>query len=293
MRCDQLSQLARRELGDRYDFEVVKLHVRGRLRRQREMIRSLKGAVVIFLKGAEHSFDDDGLFELRDAVRGLCIDHVDGTMRGRAPAIADVQIAASIAGFRTLRRLTEGYGATQKFDGVARLLTHHADPRIVRRSGFSDQRLHIGYFGAPNNTKIPKALEDAVHAPPLRPGGGFSDILHAVRRSNMHYAVRPRPANAKGNFHKPFTKGFNAANANANIIINRDADDALEHLGADYPFLIDDNSDENIINGVRHAKDAFGSAEWRYGLEVMDEVRRQCSQERIMEQLAGILEIFE
>ncbi|MEM7544637.1 MAG: hypothetical protein AAF367_03805 [Pseudomonadota bacterium] len=293
MRCDQLAQIATREFGHRYDFEVVKLHMPGQARRQRELIERTRGAIVILLKGAEHSFDDDGLSALREAVRGLCIDHVDSTMHGRAVSLADVQIAASNAGFQTLQRLIRGTGTNGHYSGVARLLTHHADPRIVKRSDLTDNRVKLGYFGALHNTIIPPDLTDAIHAPPMRGGTGFADILGAVRRSNMHYAVRPRPQAGRCAGHKPFTKGFNAASANANIIINRDADDALDYLGPDYPFLIKDASPASIIEGVRYAEDAFGSAEWRYGLEIMDHVRRQCALDRIMEQLASILELFD
>ncbi len=290
MRCDQLCAMARRHLGAEYDFAVERIPPSDRVRLRREAMARTKGAILIFLKQSVETLDDDEVETLRQTARGICIDHVDAAMTGRAMRVADLHIAASHSGYRALQGMIAAGGTG--LSGAVRLLAHHADPRLHPLPRYADARLRVGYFGARANTTIPAMLRDMVDAPAVEAGRSFPDILGAMRRSNLHYAVRPRPSDEVQKVFKPFTKGFNAAMANANIIVNADADDAAEVLGGDYPFLIRSSAEPDIIDGIRHAQDAFGSAEWRAGLDVMADVRRHCAPDRIMAQLRSILGHF-
>lgn len=290
MRCDQLAKMAAAHLGHRYSFEVCKIPPPNRNAARRAFLRDAEGAVLIFLKQAASGLEPEEQTKLKARARGICIDHVDANVSGASIPFGDIHIAASVTGYVALRKIIDEQGAASA--AIARMLTHHADPRLAPVSRYRDRTLSVGYFGAASNTSIPTSLRDIVRAPPFRPGRGVPDILGAMRRSNLHYAVRPRPAREGRQAFKPFTKGFNAAMANANIIVNRDADDALEHLGGDYPFLIPSDSPGDIAEGMRHARDVFGCAEWREGLDRMAEVRAHCAPARIMGQLRGILDLF-
>ncbi|MEL6172419.1 MAG: hypothetical protein AAFR02_10475, partial [Pseudomonadota bacterium] len=103
MRCDQLCDIARRYLGDRYDFEVrMQLPVRDK-RAESDMCSLLSDATVIMIKGTAQVIGEEAVSTLRTHVRGLCVDYVDINMQENFLRFADVHIAPSIAGMRILR----------------------------------------------------------------------------------------------------------------------------------------------------------------------------------------------
>ena len=116
---------------------------------------------------------------------------------------------------------------------------------------------------------------------------GFEAALAELPNYNLHYAVRRTTRNRHAS--KPFTKGFTAAALRANILVDAGTDDALHYLGADYPFLIPSNSVDDIAAGVVHVTDAFGTAEWQRGLEVMEYVRHVSSPRHVVGELTQVL----
>lgn len=284
MRVDQLSAMAKAHLGERYEFHSLLLFKAGQPRRQRQVLSWLRDAVVIFLKGSGGCFDAEGRARLKAEARGVCIDHVDAVFGLSAvSSLADVHIFSSHAGYRA----TAPIFARSRGRVEAAFVSHHADPGIMMRDHRAASGVQLAYIGDPSNTIAPEALSARLRS---APGGSVADQA----RANLHWAIRkpgwrgdpPLPA------FKPFTKGINAAWAGANVIVNRDEDDALEYLGAGYPYLAEDASEAAALAAFRYAERTVGGAEWRRGLEQMAKVRARTSPEVIMAELDAILKRF-
>lgn len=286
MRVDQLSAIARAHLGERYEFQTMELFRAGQPRRQRQALKALRGAVVVFLKGSGACFDVDGLARLRAETAGICIDHVDAVV-GLGPIypIADLHIFSSHAGMRAMAR---------RVPGEAAFVTHHADPRILTRDHRAAEAARPGYFGADFNTVVPEALKPHFDQADFAFSEDFDHALARMPEVNLHWAIRdqgwrgdpPLPA------WKPFTKGFNAAWAGANVIADRGEDDAVEYLGEDYPYLAEDASEPALMNAFARAEATVGGEEWRRGLERMAAVRARSAPNVVAAELNAALKRF-
>jgi len=287
MRCDQLCAIARAHLGERFDFDVVELPRPGRPERVAETLDRLEGAVVILLKRAHLMLDDGQTESLRRRARAILIDHLDARLDARSLGLADVDIAASLAGAQALKDLAAD-PASPPHVNVA-LVTHHADPRIAWTDHRHATRLAIGYFGLPEHAAIPHDLEDRILLPDYRKGQGMEAVLAAIPPVNVHFAVRPgHPAR---NSRKPFTKGINAAAAGANVLVQRGVDDAVALLGEDYPFLIDSDAPDAVNEGVGRLEASLGTPTWHAGLDAMENLRAHAAPARVAQQLGSAIEM--
>ena len=291
MRVDQLSAMAAAHLKGRWDVEVLELPRPGQPRRQREMAGHVAGAFVIFLKRALDVLDLDNQWRWRDAARAIAIDYVDAEAAPFPKIPVDVHIAASGALERHLaRRLSETPALARSRPTSVLRLDHHADPSLAHFEGaVPSNDLYLAYFGRAQNRTLPEALEAQVLHPAYG-GLALEDATQlAMRRANMHYAVRDMAPEAERTAFKPFTKGITAAACHAHVLVNRQVDDAEDFLGRDYPFLIDDCSEEAVAAGIDKARGLAGTRSWADALDRMRAVRARVSPERIMAQLDGIL----
>ncbi|MGI9395727.1 MAG: hypothetical protein ACR2OY_13850 [Boseongicola sp.] len=291
MRVDQLSAMAQSHLGERWDFETLALPRPGRRKHQRELTDDIRGAVVIFLKRAFEVVDLDVQWEWRDAARALAVDYVDAETAPWPKIPIDVHIAASGA-LKThlLARLDAHPELARSANTRVMRLDHHADPSL--NSFWPDRpsdELRLFYFGRPKNRTLPKSLADRVVHPEYG-GLGIGDEHRGVlATANMHYAVRDMPPPDKRSAFKPFTKGFTAAACGAHILVNRQADDAEDFLGADYPFLIEDCTKDAIRGAIDLAHSMVGTPKWSDSLSVMESIRASVEPKKIMAQLEAIL----
>ncbi len=281
MRCDQLAAMASEHLDmRRWSFEVLAMPRDGQLRKQRLMTDHVRGADVIFLKRAWKVLSPDHLVHWREAAKALAIDYVDARTTPQPGVEIDVHIAAS----GTLERYLKA-----QFNGARVMrLDHHADPGL--RRGPPGQSFRLAYFGRESNRTLPASLQHKVDIPDYNGLALPSDIQTAMMQSNMHYAVRDMEnADYRTSF-KPFTKGFNAAAVGAHILVNRQVDDSIDWLGADYPFLIDDCSVETIATAIDAAESLFGTQHWTDALAPIEALRQAVHPEKITHQLEQILE---
>lgn len=281
MRCDQLAAMATGHLdARRWSFEVLALPRESQLRRQRLMTDEVRGAVVIFLKRAWRVIDPDHLAAWRDAAQGLAIDYVDARTSPQPDVEIDVHIAASGA---LERHLIGAHGGAR----VMRL-DHHADPALTPAD--PQNQLQLSYFGRTGNRTLPNSLANRIASPDYDGLRVEYDMCEAMRQSNLHYAVREMEPEASRISFKPFTKGFNAAAVGANVLVNRQVDDAIDWLGVDYPFLIDDCRPDTIAAAIDKAEALYGSSEWEDALASMKTIRKAVSPRAITSQLEAILE---
>lgn len=281
MRVDQLSAIANEVIGERWEVDTLRLPRRDRVRRHRQTAESCEGAVVIFLKGAFSAHSPDTQRAWASRARAICVDYVDATINQAFEAPITLHIAASRAGMRGLRGKLDD-------EACVRLLDHHWDPRLG-----SVPRLvppfKCGYFGHLRNTYIPAGDAHRVQQVQIAGSEVTSDFASSLSSIPLHYAVRSTARLKARMMFKPFTKGFNAAAVGANVIVDRDTDDAAELLGEDYPFLLEQPSDAAISKGLDIAEGIYGTSAWDEALDRMSALRSIGDPWRVAESMDALL----
>jgi hypothetical protein len=107
---------------------------------------------------------------------------------------------------------------------------------------------------------------------------------------NFHYAIRPAGKNRKN---APFLDGFTAARCGANIAAGSENGDAVFYLGDDYPYLLGEPTLDAAKQLLAFAAASFGGPEWRYGLEVMAQVRERSSADQVAKEFQAALTLIE
>ncbi|MHC0053332.1 hypothetical protein [Actibacterium sp. D379-3] len=280
MRCLQLSQIAEAHLSDRYEFRLRAMP-RAKLQPHIEACADLKDGLVILSKSMVHNLERDAFDLLKAQNRAMLADWIDRGLRSRHLSGFDIHIAASMAFARD--------AAARRPDMRMRLLTHHADPRLGWFEFGDLERLSPVYLGHVGNIPDHPELADQITMAQVTENAGFAAFLPRLPEFNLHYNVRADTQEKDDNF-KPFTKGFTAAACRSNILLQPDVHDAVEYLGADYPYFVADASLNSILDGLAFARESFGGPEWRYGLEVMRDVARRSSPTYVAGELGAILD---
>lgn len=293
MRCDQLARIARRYLGDRYEFEVLPHHPAHDGSDIKAACDTLRDAIVIMLKGTAKLLGPEGMVELRKHTRAICVDYVDSRMQGKYSLYADVHLSPSIAGMAILRRLLREKGSEVP-DAIAAHVVHHADPRLEGLQLVPQERPCVAYLGNPSNTVIPDAVASRVHIMRYPSDAQIATAFDQLRRFNMHYAVRTAEQTSHQNptTTKPFTKGFVAAALGANVIASRMADDVLAYLGPEYPFLVEDEDEASVMRVFEVADAIFGTPAWDRACDRMRYVQSVTSPASVAHQLDLVLSRF-
>ncbi|MGR6742539.1 hypothetical protein ACU6RU_10955 [Microbacterium sp. F1-18] len=162
-----------------------------------------------------------------------------------------------------------------------RLVNHHVDPRVTAAMRAAPRREHarIAYFGEPQNTVIPAGVASLIDVHPVDTSRSEQTWFSRLPPYAVHYAIRRSRAL---DHHKPFLKGFTAAACQANILVQRGQPEPELWLPSDYPFWVDaPASQDDIAAAVDLVRGAFGTAEWRYGLDVMRQIEDATSERAI------------
>lgn len=266
LRTKQMSQILEKHFGGAFVVETAPIRRPRFVQAHDDFLEHAKGAVVIGNAHALRSLGHDRLVTLRHSSAGLCMDHVDSIPYPEDLGVYHVHILASHAGCRRVKARLAKNGVSSS---TVAHVTHHADLRNTRSKRGKDCPFQVGYLGNPKNMVAPP---DASQVSILSYGNQheFEAALGTFLACPLHYAVRTKSHSR--NVSKPFTKGFTAAAMGANIIVDRQTDDAEFYLGPDYPFLLNSSQPEDIAAGLEHAKEVYGSAEWDRGLDVIEHV---------------------
>ena len=286
MRAHQLCNMARSILGDRYDFSLTGMPGPDIPGLQRAWVAAQpRGAIYFVTKAATRGLAVDNARRLQARAGGVCFDHVDSDPNKIARTGADIHLCASYAQFDALTRLA---AADPTLTGTPMLLLHTCDERLFGFAPVDLPELRVVYFGNPVNAHTPEhvgARLDVVDASSVDRMARTIDRLHDY---NLHYCVRP-PQSQGANLQKPFTKGFTAAAVGANVIVNRQTDDAIAFLGDDYPYLTDGLDTGEILATLDKATRDFGGADWQRARAVMDSVAARVSPLAICGQIEAII----
>lgn len=279
MRCLQLSQMATQHLSDAYTFHTIAMPQKKR-GLQINAVADITSSIIILQKALIEHLDADAFAALKSNNIAVLADWVDKPVKSAYLDEIDVHLASS--------RMQEAELNAQLPGKTVRYLTHHADPRLTGVSYDDNGTFAAIYLGHKGNTVIPGKLRDLVDVHDVQDSEAFEATLSKLPQFGLHYGVRKEHA-TEGVF-KPFTKGFTAAACGANILIQRDAHDALHYLGEDYPYLIDDATPKSINAGFFRARDDFGGPEWRRALDRMAQVADQSSPAQVAADLGCILD---
>ncbi|MEO1554815.1 MAG: glycosyltransferase domain-containing protein [Pseudomonadota bacterium] len=268
MRGQQLSQIVAQSFGDSRSVHYTP-------------DTDLKDQILILTKGFLKVTTPDQL-EALARTNVLIADFVDEPPRLDLISIVDGLMASSLCGYRDYIR---------RFPQIPTFhVTHHVDTRLPKITPPPGNRLQTGYFGELVNTVLTPEIETRLTAHLVDTSKQNPDWITALPHYNFHYAVR-RTRGIDGA--KPFLKGFTAAHCGANIIIQKSAGDACFYLGADYPYLLqDDASPDDIVAALDAASASVGSAEWRYGREIMRDVAQRSSQSRVQQEFHALIAAF-
>lgn len=291
MRGIQLCEIARSHLGDKFDCATMKIPLSGKRQPKRSlkaahqiacMATCPRNAIYFVTKQCIEKLHPVSAEILHRRARGVVFDYVDADMATVPMHGADIHLCASYAQYHYMTREQRHVSP----NSVA-LLLHGYDNRLQSCAPTSGAA-HAVYWGALENTRIPPALADNI----LLISGATepsADIMRTLSWYRLHYGVRVPSMDVRQTIFKPLTKAANAAACGANIIINRDAHDAVDLLGADYPYLIDADDDDNIVKTFEHARKGVDGSDWVKARSSMHALAAQLSPESTARQLDLVL----
>lgn len=238
----------------------------------------LQDDVIILTKGFLKATTQEQLRGLRRN-NILVADFVDEPPKRELIGEIDMLMASSLCGYKDY---------LMSFPDVPAFhVTHHVDTRIPRCEESASDKFLAGYFGELVNTVRHEEIQKLVDFNLVDTSKQSNDWIAALASYNFHYAFR-RTRGIDGA--KPFLKGFVAAHCGANMMIQKSAGDASFYLGADYPYLMEDDAGpEDIIAALKRASETVGGPEWRYGREIMREVQARSSLDYVMGEFDGML----
>lgn len=292
MRADQLCAMTRPLLASRINLKLISYNAEhlpeafGRLL----AARIPRGAVVLFVKFGAKGLTPGHLAPVRRRAAAVGLDVIDMPVGEVETGLFDFLVAASASGQRALARRLEAEGRALPVE----LMHHHADPRLGAVARPARRAFGCVYLGAPENAAIPAALGAEVDVLAVRHGRDMPRALARIGAYPLHFAVRPAaPADdAAGRAYKPLTKGFTAARCGANILLGRGADDAVELLGEDYPYLVDETDPAAITAGFERARAEFGGPAWQAALDRLDGISALVTPEALARRLEEITTRF-
>jgi hypothetical protein len=255
----------------------------------RAWLATRRPAVYILLKNAAYGMSPDQVSRLRQKAIAVGVDHKDGDLADLDPSLFDFHISSSMAGARALERIIRDGDGASKGDAFVGVLFQGCDARLNSFRPQPLDKLAPVYVGARQNAAIPDSLRESVSMFAAARNRDMAAVLKRLPDFNFHYAVRPQPSETLRRCYKPFTKGANAAACFSNILVNREADDALDFLGEEYPYLLRSSGPGEVEDAFERARDGFGGPEWRRGLEIMRAVRERLSPPALARQFNDIV----
>ncbi len=243
-----------------------------------EVMGNFRNKILFLTKGVLKKISLDKLAALKKSDNILLFDYVDDKPILEQVIFADVLLAASISAYMDYSRRFS--------DMKIEYLTHHVDPRIEEKSIIKVSP-KIGYFGELLNTIHSDIITDYVDFNHIDTSKKSDDWIETISNYNIHYAIRQHRG-IDGS--KPFLKGFTAAHLDSNIIIQDTQVDATYYLGYDYPYLINDISEDNIVKHLEYTYDSYGSKEWLDGLDRMKLVKERSSKFWVQNEFKNIID---
>lgn len=232
-----------------------------------------RDAIYFMTKRSIERIDPEAAHILKNRVRAVCFDYVDGNPRQFRSEFADIHVCTSYAQKAALQSLqAKGDFAP----GPTSVVLHNASAQLTMMRSKPAPRFSAAYIGTLAMTEIPEFLRHEIEIIDASNTQEFQKNLDRLSQYSLHYCFR-RSQEKSELIIKPFTKGVTAAMCCANIITSRKVWDAEALLGTDYPYLMDDNSEEEILEAFEKARSSFGTNTWRDALQAVARIKELTS----------------
>lgn len=291
MRGHQLCGISQRYLADKFDCKIMRLPLSSK-RQLKKCFKSInqiawvarcpRNAIYFVTKQCVERLNPISAEILRSRARAVLFDYVDADMATVSTLGADIHLCASISQYEYMKHKHKSLTSSS----VA--LLHHGYDCRLQSCAPKRGPVRAVYWGAMRNTYIPASIANDIS---VIDGSVAPNDKTLTELSNyrLHYCVRSTPCEVDKLIFKPLTKVANAAACGANILINRDANDAVKFLGLDYPYFVDPNDDKNITNVFHSALNGSESNDWIKARNRISLMAHKLSPEQVAFQLETIL----
>jgi hypothetical protein len=269
LRLQQLKERIAPHLPEHVDLSFTSFSHGGRLWNFETWLMLQRPAVFILTKDMGYNLTREQIERLKRRAIAVGIDHKDGDLSRIDLAPFDFHISASLSGLRALEQALADRPALAARGVFAGLLLQGPDTRLDALTPSSTGGFAPVYLGLPENAEIPRGILAEIATFTVLYNRDMLEVIRRLGAYNFHFGVRPDPGPALLRSYKPFTKGLTAAACRANILANRQVDDAVDVLTEDYPYLVASNAHADIEEGYRKAREEFGGPEWRRGLDIL------------------------
>ncbi|TCS59072.1 hypothetical protein EDD52_12231 [Primorskyibacter sedentarius] len=287
LRVFQLAQILERYAGRDISVKLVPFRYRQWYLQGAWALARPRNTAVLFSKSCLKRIRPNTLKVCRWRGCTTLIDYVDGDLDMARHLSPDVHLAASFGAERELLALRKNRHTKQ--GEVVRLLHHNTDTRLEDARACASGHLSSVYIGDLGNTVRSPALEKKIRYVPFERATEINQVRQAIASTNFHICVRNLDKLGKGNVQKPFTKGFLAAHVGAPVLAWRGDAEARHFLGDDYPYFIDSPRQEDIMRGIVHAEQTYGTALWNAAIHQMEKIHQQVNNKKIAESLVVLL----
>lgn len=245
-----------------------------------------RDAIYFMTKRSIEKIDLQAAHILKDRARAVCFDYVDADLGKIRSDLADIHVCTSYAQEAAIKSLqTTGDFAP----GPTSVVLHNASAQLTNMMPNPASTFSTAYIGTRDMTQIPDELQDKIEIVDTRNKQEFEKNLERLSQFSLHYCYRRSNEKSEA-IVKPFTKGVTAAMCGANIITSRKVWDAEALLGEDYPYLTDDNSEEEILRIFDKAQSTFGTNTWRDALKAMARIKELTSGPALAQALRNMSE---
>ncbi|MDX8346379.1 hypothetical protein SLH49_00115 [Cognatiyoonia sp. IB215446] len=232
-----------------------------------------RDAIYFLTKRALERIDPEAAHILKSRARAVCFDYVDGDLQRIRSEFADIHVCTSYAQEKAIIRLQlEGQFAP----GPTCVILHNASADLTNMKSKPASSFSTAYVGTIAMTEIPEVLQSEVQIIDASSTKDFKKSLNRLSQFSLHYCFRRSKEKSDGII-KPFTKGVTAAMCSSNVITSRKVWDAEALLGSDYPYLTNDNSEEEILQAFEMARSSFGTKTWQDALHAVGQIKELTS----------------
>jgi len=298
MRAHQLKKMLEPYLETKYELLLSRVTIPPKFLRNGYTIKrafnvwakSLPPNSIVFVtKACIQYFNSEFIKSLHKKDIKVCFDYVDSDFSIGPQGLPDMHVCTS---YTQLNYLKQYQQENPNFTGSVSLILHNYDLALVNFKSKPIKKFECAYIGTTARTFLTSRIEDKITIVPALGVSGMQRILANLPNFNAHYAVQI-PQEEGSLLAKPFTKGFVAAACNSVLLTDRKTHDAIEFLGADYPYLVDDLNENEIICMIEYMTETFQTAVWFDAMDRMKEMGDKVAPASLARQLDMCLQLLD
>ena len=274
MRAHQFKKMLEPYLASKYELLLSEVSIPPKFLRNGYTIKrafsvwakSLPNDSIVFVtKACIQYFTSELISALHKKDIKVCFDYADSDFSIGPQGLPDMHVCTSITQFKFLTKYQENHA---NFTGSVSVVLQNYDLALIDFKPKEVNAFECAYVGTPARTFLTSQIENEITIVPALGVAGMQGILTRLPNFNAHYAVRI-PQDEGSLLAKPFTKGFVAAACNAVLLTDRQTHDAIEFLGDDYPYMVDNLDEKEILAMLDYMHETFDTEIWRDALDRM------------------------